>query len=122
MCSTSLNLCHTALLSILNCAVYLCGMTCYSSYYSDVHGVLCRIPPPIKYPTPYGGRLEWTMPGGNTVTAHLKDKQKVRHKKRWSQVMIGMQLYKVLMILAWWCHRWFYNFVEYTWRHLCFVA
>ena len=38
------------------------------------------------YSTPYGGRLEWVMPGGNKVIAHLKDKQKARHKKRWSQV------------------------------------
>ena len=42
--------------------------------------------PPIKYPTPYGGRLEWTCPGGNKIVAHLKDKVKIRHKKRWSQV------------------------------------
>lgn len=27
------------------------------------------------------------MPGGNKLTAHLKDKIKIRHRKRWSQVM-----------------------------------
>ena len=39
-----------------------------------------------KYPTPYGGRLEWTLPGGNKIIAHVKDKAKIRPKKRWSQV------------------------------------
>ncbi|KAK3091198.1 hypothetical protein FSP39_017898 [Pinctada imbricata] len=40
-----------------------------------------------KYHTPYGGRLEWTLPGQNKLIAHLKDKDKIRHKKRWSQAM-----------------------------------
>ncbi len=46
-----------------------------------------KIPPPFKIPTPYGGRLTWVLPGGNLLIAHLKDKMKIRHKKRWSQVM-----------------------------------
>ena len=58
----------------------------YNIIRRDVHNVDIKIDPPVKYPTPYGGRLEWTMPGGNKVIAHLKDKQKARHKKRWSQV------------------------------------
>ncbi|KAA8578462.1 hypothetical protein FQN60_008556 [Etheostoma spectabile] len=37
--------------------------------------------------TPYGGRLEVTMPHGNIITVHFKDKDLIRHKKRWSQVM-----------------------------------
>lgn len=37
--------------------------------------------------TPYGGRLEWTLPGSTKMTVHLKDKNKIRNKKRWSQVM-----------------------------------
>ncbi|XP_057203671.1 chitin synthase chs-1-like [Triplophysa rosa] len=37
--------------------------------------------------TPYGGRLEYTLPKGNVLTIHLKDKKKIRHKKRWSQIM-----------------------------------
>ena len=45
------------------------------------------IPLPYKIPTPYGGRLTWVLPGGNLLIAHLKDKMKMRHKKRWSQVM-----------------------------------
>lgn len=46
-----------------------------------------RIAPPIKLETPYGGRLVWTLPGKTSMIAHLKDKNKIRHKKRWSQVM-----------------------------------
>lgn len=41
----------------------------------------------MRIPTPYGGRLEWKLPSGNIMIAHLKDKTKIRHKKRWSQVM-----------------------------------
>ncbi|KAK9527179.1 hypothetical protein VZT92_015836 [Zoarces viviparus] len=37
--------------------------------------------------TPYGGRLVFTMPHGNSLTVHYKDKTLIRHKKRWSQVM-----------------------------------
>ncbi|XP_066541790.1 chitin synthase chs-2-like [Hoplias malabaricus] len=37
--------------------------------------------------TPYGGRLEYTLPKGNTMMVHLKDKRLIRHKKRWSQIM-----------------------------------
>lgn len=54
---------------------------------SKVHRVPMRLPPPTKYPTPYGGRLEWSLLGGNKLVAHLKDKSKIRIKKRWSQVM-----------------------------------
>nr|XP_022324471.1 uncharacterized protein LOC111125208 isoform X3 [Crassostrea virginica] len=54
---------------------------------SKVHKVPVKLPPPTKYPTPYGGRLEWTLPGGNKMNVHMKDKAKIRHKKRWSQVM-----------------------------------
>ncbi|XP_061170797.1 chitin synthase-like isoform X1 [Saccostrea echinata] len=43
--------------------------------------------PPKKYVTPYGGRLEWELPGENKLIVHLKDKEKIRHKKRWSQIM-----------------------------------
>ena len=45
-----------------------------------------RIAKPKKIPTPYGGRLIWKLPGGNVIIAHLKDKAKIRHRKRWSQV------------------------------------
>ncbi|XP_033728979.1 chitin synthase chs-2-like [Pecten maximus] len=54
---------------------------------SAVHGNVIRVPPPTKIPTPYGGQLIWRLPGGNKLIAHLKDKAKIRHRKRWSQVM-----------------------------------
>ncbi|XP_060948473.1 chitin synthase chs-2-like [Limanda limanda] len=37
--------------------------------------------------TPYGGRLVITMPQGNHIYVHFKDKDLIRHRKRWSQVM-----------------------------------
>ncbi|XP_035255581.1 chitin synthase chs-2-like [Anguilla anguilla] len=37
--------------------------------------------------TPYGGRLQYTLPHGNILNIHFKDKQLIRHKKRWSQIM-----------------------------------
>ncbi|KAL5004693.1 hypothetical protein ScPMuIL_018149 [Solemya velum] len=45
------------------------------------------ISPPVKVVTPYGGRLVWTMPGHTKLNVHLKNKNKMRHRKRWSQVM-----------------------------------
>lgn len=36
--------------------------------------------------TPYGGRLVIKMPHGNEIFVHFKDKDLIRHKKRWSQV------------------------------------
>ncbi|KAJ4947808.1 hypothetical protein JOQ06_009840 [Pogonophryne albipinna] len=37
--------------------------------------------------TPYGGRLMFVMPEGNMLYIHLKDKDLIRNKKRWSQIM-----------------------------------
>ncbi|XP_075212205.1 hyaluronan synthase-like protein kkv [Lycorma delicatula] len=54
---------------------------------THVHETTIRIRPPTKYPTVYGGRLVWTLPGKTKMIAHLKDKAKIRHRKRWSQVM-----------------------------------
>ncbi|KAK9695518.1 hypothetical protein QE152_g32521 [Popillia japonica] len=54
---------------------------------SVVHEVNIRLRPPKKIITPYGGRLVWTLPGKTKLIAHLKDKKKIRAKKRWSQVM-----------------------------------
>jgi chitin synthase len=71
----------------------------------EVYKTKMRIYPPTKIVTPYGGRLVWTLPGRTKMIAHLKvngffflikiyqltvyfqDKNKIRHKKRWSQVM-----------------------------------
>ena len=46
-----------------------------------------KVPYPIRYATPYGGRLIWKLPGNTKIICHLKDKNKIRHKKRWSQIM-----------------------------------
>jgi hypothetical protein len=46
-----------------------------------------KLEPPEKTATPYGGRLTFNLPGGTTLLVHLKDKSKIRNKKRWSQVM-----------------------------------
>ncbi|KAG5345608.1 CHS3 synthase, partial [Acromyrmex heyeri] len=53
----------------------------------NVENLCMRFSPPTKYPTPYGGRLVWTLPGKTNLIVHLKDKNKIRHRKRWSQVM-----------------------------------
>lgn len=36
--------------------------------------------------TAYGARIVWTLPGETKLVAHLKDKNKVKQHKRWSQV------------------------------------
>ncbi|CDW54512.1 chitin synthase [Trichuris trichiura] len=54
---------------------------------SAVHKTTVSLKPPIKFQTPYGGRLVWSMPGDNKLFVHLKDRTKLRNKKRWSQVM-----------------------------------
>ncbi|XP_018393301.1 PREDICTED: uncharacterized protein LOC108772292 [Cyphomyrmex costatus] len=53
----------------------------------NVENLCMRFSPPTKYPTPYGGCLVWTLPGKTNLIVHLKDKNKIRHRKRWSQVM-----------------------------------
>lgn len=54
---------------------------------SEVHEQRINLLPPKKIITPYGGRLVWKLPGQTNMIAHLKDKKKIRAKKRWSQVM-----------------------------------
>ena len=54
--------------------------------FRSIHETQLVLPPPAKIPTPYGGQLTWTLPGGNLLYVHIKDKNKIRHKKRWSQV------------------------------------
>ncbi|XP_071953411.1 chitin synthase chs-2-like [Antedon mediterranea] len=46
-----------------------------------------EVRPPSILDTPYGGRMIWTLPCGNKLIVHLKNKAKIRHRKRWSQVM-----------------------------------
>ena len=54
---------------------------------SYVHQTPIRLRPPRRVPTPYGGRLVYVLPGKTKMYVHLKDKSKIRHKKRWSQCM-----------------------------------
>ncbi|XP_035990246.1 chitin synthase chs-2 [Fundulus heteroclitus] len=46
-----------------------------------------QIPDQSIIETPYGARLVVEMPHGNNIVVHFKDKEKIRNKKRWSQVM-----------------------------------
>ncbi|XP_071149954.1 chitin synthase chs-2-like [Mytilus edulis] len=62
----------------------------------EVHGDEVKVDDGTMYRTPYGARIEWALPGENKMVAHLKDKTKIRHKKRWSQVMY---MYYILQ----WC-------------------
>ncbi|MGH0128416.1 UNVERIFIED_CONTAM: hypothetical protein FKN15_058310 [Acipenser sinensis] len=41
------------------------------------------------FETPYGGRLACILPEGNMLYIHLKDKQLIRNKKRWSQTVVN---------------------------------
>lgn len=66
---------------------------------SAVHQTQMRLKAPKKVKTPYGGKLCYIMPGKNKLTIHLKDKNKIRHRKRWSQVMYLYYLlgYRLMM-------------------------
>uniref|UniRef100_A0A8D3D5U7 chitin synthase n=1 Tax=Scophthalmus maximus TaxID=52904 RepID=A0A8D3D5U7_SCOMX len=46
-----------------------------------------QVPDQTLVRTPYGGRVVVTLPHGNSLVVHFKDRQLIRHKKRWSQVM-----------------------------------
>ena len=52
-----------------------------------IHHKQIKLAPPVKIPSPYGAQLVFDMPGENMMYVHLKDKNKIRHRKRWSQVM-----------------------------------
>lgn len=62
-------------------------VACIDEAGSYVHQTNIRLRPPKKVPTPYGGRLVYSLPGKTKMIVHLKDKSKIRHKKRWSQCM-----------------------------------
>ncbi|CAB3404677.1 unnamed protein product [Caenorhabditis bovis] len=66
---------------------------------SAVHQTQIRLKAPKKAKTPYGGRLTYIMPGKNKLFIHLKDMHKIRHRKRWSQVMYLYYLlgYRLMM-------------------------
>ncbi|XP_053386745.1 chitin synthase chs-2-like isoform X3 [Mercenaria mercenaria] len=55
--------------------------------------------PVSKCKTPYGGRIKWKFPcDNNRLIIHLKDKEKIRQRKRWSQVMYMYYLLSYKMI------------------------
>lgn len=54
---------------------------------SSVMKLPVKLEPPAKIITPYGGQLLWVLQSDVLLYVHLKDKNKIRHKKRWSQVM-----------------------------------
>ncbi|XP_061190013.1 chitin synthase chs-1-like [Saccostrea echinata] len=54
---------------------------------SSVHSRPIQLEKPVIISTYYGGQVIFRMPGENFLYIHLKDKTKIRHKKRWSQVM-----------------------------------
>ena len=63
------------------------------------------IQPPEKTATPYGGRLTWIMPGHTRMVVHMKDKNKMRHRKRWSQVGFVLRIIGKHLIKASFFHR-----------------
>ncbi|GMR34332.1 hypothetical protein PMAYCL1PPCAC_04527, partial [Pristionchus mayeri] len=66
---------------------------------SAVHQTQMHLKPPKKAKTPYGGRFVYILPGKNRLIIHMKDKTKIRTRKRWSQVMYLYYLlaYRLMM-------------------------
>lgn len=54
--------------------------------FSSLNSEPIKMKDPFLFPTCYGGQVVYKMPGGNFMFIHLKDKTKIRRKKRWSQV------------------------------------
>ncbi|CAG2185861.1 Chitin synthase,Chitin synthase chs-2,Chitin synthase chs-1 [Mytilus edulis] len=52
-----------------------------------IHKKNVELRKPRIIPSPYGAQLVFLLPGNNLMYVHLKDKNKIRHRKRWSQVM-----------------------------------
>lgn len=67
--------------------------TTFQEAAASVHEFPISLRTPRKIPTPYGGQLQFVLPGGNNCIVHLKDPNLVRAGERWSQVMA---LYHVL--------------------------
>ncbi|CAC5381089.1 CHS1 [Mytilus coruscus] len=57
-----------------------------TSILRDFYEKQINLPAGSMLRTPYGSRIEWTLPGDNKLFVHLKDKTKVRNKKPWSQL------------------------------------
>jgi len=94
-------LCESAEATPINMYVHLL-INCIADAAHEVFKVKMKVAPPTKIVCPYGGRLVWTLPGGTKMICHLKDKNKIRHKKRWSQVMYMYYLlgYRIMQLDA----------------------
>lgn len=76
--------------------------------------------------TPYGCRLQYTLPHGNLLNVHFKDKQQIRHKKRWSQVSFYTILskrtfckVKFIQAQALFLHFCLFVFIYFVYLYLC---
>ncbi|KAK2920718.1 chitin synthase chs-1-like [Channa argus] len=81
----------------------------YSTFMNMGKGLFSKqqqIPDQKLVRTPYGGRMVVTMPHGNSLVVHFKDKNLIRHKKRWSQVMY------LYYLLGWKVATKYYNRLE----------
>ena len=65
---------------------FFCVMIGWYVVGSSLYNTTVTLTTPVKIPTPYGGKLIYVLPGENKMIIHLKDKNKIRHRKRWSQV------------------------------------
>ncbi|XP_067661074.1 chitin synthase chs-2-like [Haliotis asinina] len=74
-------------------------VSCINQAVREVYFSIPCLDPPVKTATPYGGRLVFSLPGENKLIVHLKHKDKIRIKKRWSQVMYMYYLLSYKMIL-----------------------
>ncbi|OPL33710.1 chitin synthase, partial [Mytilus galloprovincialis] len=61
---------------------------------SCIYGRDIKLDDGYMYRTPYGARINWILPGGNKLIAHLKDKTKIRFNRRWTQVMYMNYIFK----------------------------
>ncbi|XP_052079428.1 chitin synthase chs-1-like [Mytilus californianus] len=73
-------------------------IACIYTAGSFIHGRNITLTDGYMHRTPYGAQICWILPGGNKLIAHLKDKTKIRWKKRWNQVMY------MYYILKWCIH------------------
>ncbi len=63
---------------------------------ANVYKFKLKMRPINKMNTPYGGRLEWLMPGETKFIVHLKDSEKIRSQKRWSKVLKESRLLVII--------------------------
>ncbi|MCP9263865.1 Chitin synthase 1 [Dirofilaria immitis] len=64
---------------------------------SALHQTDMRLRPPKKISTPYGGRLNYIMPGKNRLMIHLKDKQKFAFENAGVMYLYYLLGYQLMM-------------------------